>query len=163
MAGSRGPDYISAGDEMEDARLKRAVEVLRALAHPARLRILGMLVSGELCVCQVTAVLGLAVSTVSAHLAELKRAGLVTERRSGRFVGYRLAEGAPAAALLDEVWELAARDAQLDQDAALVHRLRGLAREELCQGDMDLGTLGLGPRRPPGREGRRWRPRPAPR
>ena len=160
MAAPRGRAYISAGDEMEHARLRRAVEVLKALANPSRLRILGMLASGELCVCQITAVLGLAVSTVSAHLAELRRAGLVTEHRSGRFVGYRLAEGAPAAALLDEVWELAARDAQLDQDAALVHRLRGLAREELCQADMDLGMLGLGPTRPAGQEGRRWKPQP---
>lgn len=150
-AGARG--YVSLGDEMEDARLRRAIEVLKALAHPARLRILGMLASGELCVCQMTAVLGLAVSTVSAHLAELRRAGLVTETKSGRFVSYRLADGAPAAALLDEVWELAARDAQLDEDAALVHRLRGVAVEELCQADLDLERLGLGRSRPAVRGG----------
>lgn len=145
---------------MEDARLKRTVEVLKALAHPARLRILGMLASGELCVCQITAVLGLAVSTVSAHLAELRRAGLVSEHRSGRFVGYRLAAGAPTAALLDEIWDLASRDVQLDEDAALVHRLRGVAVEELCQAELDLGRLGLGPSRP-ARQGRTpWRPLP---
>lgn len=148
MAAADARGYVSLGDEMEDARLRRAIEVLKALAHPARLRILGMLASGELCVCQMTAVLGLAVSTVSAHLAELRRAGLVTETKSGRFVSYRLADGAPAAALLDEVWELAARDAQLDEDAALVHRLRGVAVEELCQADLDLERLGLGRSRP---------------
>lgn len=145
---------------MEDARLKRAVDVLKALAHPARLRILGMLASGELCVCQITAVLGLAVSTVSAHLSELRRAGLVSEQKAGRFVGYRLAEGAPAAALLDQVWELASRDAQLDEDAALVHRLRGVALEDLCEAELDLARLGLGPRRPASQEGKPWRPQP---
>jgi DNA-binding transcriptional ArsR family regulator len=157
MAGRPRRAYISPGHEMEEARLRRAVEILKALAHPARLRILGMLVSGELCVCQVTSVLGLAVSTVSAHLAELRRAGLVTERKSGRFVRYRLAEGAPAAALLDEVWELAALDSQLDEDAALVHRLRGVPLPDLCQAEMDLRRLGLGPSRP-GHERRRSRP-----
>jgi ArsR family transcriptional regulator len=47
------------------------------MAHPVRLRVLSTLRGGELCVCRITALLGLAVSPVSAHLADLKRAGLV--------------------------------------------------------------------------------------
>ena len=42
--------------------------------------------TGELCVCQITEVLGLATSTVSAHLKELRRAGLTVERKEGRCV-----------------------------------------------------------------------------
>lgn len=48
--------------------LRPLVDNLKILAHPARLRILVLLRSGELCVCEVAAVLGLAPSTVSEHL-----------------------------------------------------------------------------------------------
>ena len=72
--------------------LQSAIGVLKAMGHPVRLRILAMLRGGELCVCQMTALLDLATSTVSAHLADLKRAGLVTERKDGRWVFYRLTD-----------------------------------------------------------------------
>jgi len=79
--------------EMRGSLLEVTAARFKALAHPARLRILAMLAPGELCVCQVTAVLGLAYSTVSAHLAELRGAGLIEERKDGRWVYYRLAAG----------------------------------------------------------------------
>jgi ArsR family transcriptional regulator len=62
------------------ARLDAVVEAAKALGHPGRLRILAMLRGGPLCVCQITAALGLSGSTVSAHLSDLRRAGLVTEQ-----------------------------------------------------------------------------------
>ncbi|MBF0094829.1 MAG: winged helix-turn-helix transcriptional regulator [Alphaproteobacteria bacterium] len=66
----------------------------KAVTDPSRVRILKLLESGELCVCQITAVLGLAPATVSKHLAALKAAGLIQQRRDGRWVYYRLAERA---------------------------------------------------------------------
>jgi len=57
------------------ASLDALVELGKGLAHPARLRMLAMLAGGELCVCQMTAVLELAASTVSQHLAVLERGG----------------------------------------------------------------------------------------
>ena len=57
--------------------------VLKAAGDPTRTRILKLLESGGLCVCQVQAVLGLAPSTVSKHLSILKTAGLVEDRRDG--------------------------------------------------------------------------------
>jgi len=68
--------------------LARSVDTHKALAHPVRQRLVAMLREGELCVCQMTAVLELAASTVSAHLADLKRAGLFAESKKGRFVSY---------------------------------------------------------------------------
>ena len=64
---------------------------LKAAGDPTRTRILKLLESGPLCVCQVQAVLGLAPSTVSKHLTLLKVAGLVTDRRDGRWIHYALA------------------------------------------------------------------------
>ncbi len=66
--------------------------VAKAVADPSRVRILKLLEGGELCVCQITTVVDLAPATVSKHLAALKTAGLVQQRRDGKWVYYRLAE-----------------------------------------------------------------------
>ena len=100
-----------------------AVEAFKALGHPTRLRIVEMLGSGPLSVCQITAVLGGAPSTVSAHLSELTYAGLVEHERSGRFVTYRLA-GGEADGVLTEIRALLQADAQVREDASHVDRLR---------------------------------------
>ncbi len=132
--------------------LESTVYALKALAHPGRLRILAMLRGGELCVCQMTAVLDLAASTVSAHLADLKRAGLVGERKDGRWVFHRLGEGEAAAALLEPIWRAIAKDAQVEADARLLRDLRKVGVEELCRVDLDLKRLGI--KRPPAVEAR---------
>lgn len=68
---------------------------LKAAADPTRTRILKLLEPGALCVCQLQAVLGLAPSTVSKHLSLLKLAGLVDDRRSGKWIAYELARSSP--------------------------------------------------------------------
>jgi ArsR family transcriptional regulator, arsenate/arsenite/antimonite-responsive transcriptional repressor len=123
--------------------LSATVLVLKALAHPVRLRILAMLRGGELCLCQLTAVLGLAASTVSAHLGDLKRAGLVEERKDGRWVFHGLAEAASATAHLAPVWKAVAQDPQVESDARLLRELRRVSVEELCRVDRDLRRLGI--------------------
>ena len=128
---------------MPASPLNQAAEVFKAAGHPARLRILSMLRTGGLCVCQITAVLGLAVSTVSAHLAELKRAGLVKERKDGRFVSYSVADDREARALLAQVWNLTTQDPRLESDARLVRSLRRVPVEELCRVDLDVTQFGL--------------------
>jgi len=136
--------------------LSATVDVLKALGHPVRLRMVAMLRGGELCVCQMTAVLELAASTVSAHLTDLKRAGLVEERKDGRWVFHRLAQD-EAAAHLEPVWKSLVRDPQLEADARVLRELRRVPVEELCRVDLDLGRLGI--KRPAasarGEEGRR--------
>ena len=98
------------------------IGVLKAMGHPVRLRILAMLRDGELCVCQMTALLDLATSTVSAHLADLKRAGLVSERKDGRWVFYRLTDEEPP--VLASVWEAVSKDARVQADAKLLRQIR---------------------------------------
>jgi len=70
-------------------------EIASALSEPHRLKLLGMLQAGELCLCDLTAGLDLAPSTVSNHMAILKRAGLVETRKDGRWMHFRLAESDP--------------------------------------------------------------------
>ena len=66
--------------------------MFRALADQTRLRILALLASGEVCVCNIHGSLGIPQPTASRHLAYLRKAGLVATRRSGLWVHYRLAE-----------------------------------------------------------------------
>jgi DNA-binding transcriptional ArsR family regulator len=113
--------------------LEAAVAVARALGHPGRLRMLAMLQSGELCVCQLTEVLRLAPSTVSLHLKELKRAGLVTERRDGRWVYLALSEDPEARPWIETALAALAGDPQLEADDEMVEELRRLPVEDLCR------------------------------
>lgn len=112
--------------------LPSLVDGVKALAHPGRLRLLAMLRGGDLCVCQMTAVMELAASTVSSHLRDLRRAGLVTERKSGKWVHYHLVTAGPLSDLVREALRLAADDDRLSQDAEAVEAIRRIPLETLC-------------------------------
>ena len=70
--------------------LGRTARVFQALSDETRLRILQRLLKGERCVCELTDALDVAQSRLSFHLRTLKEAGLVADRRSGRWVYYRI-------------------------------------------------------------------------
>ncbi len=71
---------------MED--LDILLDQLKALGDETRLKIFKLLVHQELCVCQIVPAIGLSQPTVSVHLAKLKRAGLVKERRAAQWSHY---------------------------------------------------------------------------
>jgi DNA-binding transcriptional ArsR family regulator len=118
---------------MKNLDIDSAVAVARALGHPARLRTVAMLRSGELCPCQITEVLGLASSTVSAHLKELKQAGLTVERKDGRWVYIGLAGSTITKAWIDTSLAPLSGDPQLAEDQRRIVELRELPVEDLCR------------------------------
>ncbi len=65
--------------------------IFRAFADPTRLRILSLLLRGELCVCEIVSVLDVPQPTASRHLAYLRQAGLVVSRKDGLWMHYKLA------------------------------------------------------------------------
>jgi ArsR family transcriptional regulator len=65
--------------------------LFRGFADPTRIRILNLLAAGELCVCDIVAILGVPQSTVSRHLGYLRRTELVDVERGAKFDHYRLA------------------------------------------------------------------------
>lgn len=65
-------------------------ELLKALAHPTRLQILDILKNGEKCVCVIVPELQMEQSNVSRHLNVLKKEGLLTSRKEGLKVFYRV-------------------------------------------------------------------------
>lgn len=71
-------------------RTDRAVELFHALSDETRLEIIEMLSRGERCVCELTDSLDAAQSRLSFHLRVLKDAGIVTDRKAGRWVYYEL-------------------------------------------------------------------------
>jgi DNA-binding transcriptional ArsR family regulator len=122
--------------------LDRLVQVHKALGHPVRLRLLAALRTGPLCVCQMTVVVKLAASTVSEHLSELRRAGLLSLRKEGRWVEYRLSERADEDGLFAALWPALEHDRDAEADALLVRELRKIPLDELCSVDLDITRLG---------------------
>jgi DNA-binding transcriptional ArsR family regulator len=72
------------------ARYESRARVMKALAHPTRLFLVDELARGERCVCDLTAMIGADISTVSKHLALLKNAGIVAVEKRGAQVFYTL-------------------------------------------------------------------------
>lgn len=70
------------------------VDVFKAVADPCRLKILKLLREGELCVCEIMTALDRPQSSTSHHLSILKEAGLIKERKEGKWSRYRLSDGA---------------------------------------------------------------------
>ena len=68
--------------------------LFKGFADPTRIRIVNLLAAGELCVCDLVALLQLSQPTVSRHLAYLRRTGLVAARPDLKFTYYRLADPA---------------------------------------------------------------------
>lgn len=75
---------------MENEVYKRKAQVIKALAHPSRLMMVDALAEGEMCVCDLQRLVGADMSTVSKHLSIMKNAGIVTDRKEGLKVFYRL-------------------------------------------------------------------------
>ena len=107
---------ISTGTQMVVLRCK-------ALANPVRLRILFLLKARERCVCQIKAVTGLPNSTISEQLSYLRDAGLVVERREGRWAHFRGASDPEARRFLKLVWPYLKSDPSLCVDLAYLGQL----------------------------------------
>jgi DNA-binding transcriptional ArsR family regulator len=86
---------------MEKASYQQAAKLFHLLSHPARLRILDELRRTEACVCHLQMVLKRPQAYVSQQLRVLREAGIVTDRKDGLLVYYRLVHG-PMERLLEE-------------------------------------------------------------
>ena len=128
---------------MKDVTLDVLEGVGGALAHKGRLRILALLREGDLYVCQIRTVLGLAPSTVSVHLAILRRAGLLTERKQGRFVEYGLTDEEPLGSVVREILHLVKEDPQVIDDGRMLEAVRRAPLDRLCRAGLDVRAAGI--------------------
>lgn len=111
--------------------LRTTPDIFRAFADPTRLRILNLLIEGELCVCQLCRALGEIQPKISRHLAYLRRAGLVRARREGKWMHYAVADDATGVrrTLLDCVGTCLRDTMTLQRD---LRRLRQYASKASC-------------------------------
>jgi ArsR family transcriptional regulator len=108
------------------ARDEAQMELLfKALADRTRLRLLNLMAAGEVCVCFFVEVLGESQPKISRHLAYLRRAGVVSARRDGKWMHYRIAEPADAhaARVLSEVMTWLGEDHRMQKDRARMENI----------------------------------------
>jgi ArsR family transcriptional regulator len=112
-------------------RLASAPDLFRAFADATRLRILNLLLEGELCVCDLCDLLDEVQPKVSRHLAYLRRVGLVTAREHGKWKFYAVADNpsVPARTMLDCLGSCLR---QLDELARDIEHLRRLPKRSEC-------------------------------
>lgn len=108
-------------------QLTRIEGIFKALADATRLRILGLLLTGEVCVCDIHESLRIPQSKASRHLAYLRRSGLVATRRSGLWIHYRLGmlDDPVLGALSDAVRHALAHTDTVHRDAERLRKRTG--------------------------------------
>jgi len=112
------------------------MNITKALADENRVRMLLALQDGELCVCQITGLFGLAASTISKHLSILHQAGLLDSRKNGRWMHYSLpgkGASAPAREAIRWVIKALAGDPRAVADAARLKKVLAMDPAELCR------------------------------
>lgn len=111
---------------------------MKALSDPNRVRILCVLVGQELCVCQLIEMLGLAPSTVSKHLAVLRQARLLEDRKEGRWMYYRHPDRPSPLAkdILKLLRSSLSADELIQVDRERVQKILCMDKEELCRTQM---------------------------
>src|ERR1017187_10537549 len=117
-------------------KMRGFMAVARALGDENRISMLLALQDGELCVCQITELFGLAASTTSKHLSILYQAGLLDSRKHGRWMYYSLpGKTAPAAAREAIRWAVKAlaEDPKIAEDAARLKKVLAMDPIELCK------------------------------
>jgi len=104
--------------------IKDMEQFFRALSDGTRLRLLNLMSGQEVCVCYFIEILGLPQSTISRHLAYMRRAGLVQSRREGKWMHYRLAVPRQAflQAVLHDVLKSFQSDKEMERERARLHR-----------------------------------------
>ncbi len=116
--------------------MKGFIAVTRALSDPGRVRILLALRRGELCVCRITELLGLAPSTMSRHLSVLHQGGLIVSRKAERWVYYRLPdETAPVMVreALDWIRRSLGKSGEAVADAKQLKAILKMDAQEICR------------------------------
>jgi ArsR family transcriptional regulator len=116
--------------------MRNVLNITKALADENRLRILMALAHGELCVCQITELLGLAISTVSKHLSILHQAELVKARKEGRWMYYSIpTKGAPARTRHALAWvgQSLAEDERIAEDTQRLNQVLAMNPAQLCK------------------------------
>ena len=129
---------------MNDKVLTQFMAVSKALADDKRVRIVALLRHRCLCVCQITAVLNLAPSTISKHLSILRQARLIEMEKEGHWIHCRLTKVAsshPAAGALRWVASAIAGSVRVNEDQKSLRAILKVEPEEICRRQLRRRTM----------------------
>ena len=113
--------------------LKKITKILKALADESRIRITVLLKKRNgLCVCEITEIIGLSLSTISSHLKMLQDAEIITYSKDGLWVNYNLDEymGKDVEQLLVAVVQILGEDERIKSDVSKSFKIN---REMICK------------------------------
>lgn len=109
--------------------MKELEKTLKVLANRNRMRILKMLEQKNMCVCEITAILGIKQPSVTAHLTKLKRAVIIDERQKGLYTEFFIKSRNPAT----DIWKVLSgtlkHETQVKTDLV---KSRTINRREIC-------------------------------
>lgn len=113
--------------------MREFMAITKALSDPNRVRILLALRRKELCVCQITELFGLAISTVSKHLSVLYHARLIVSRKTERWVFYRLSDKNAPVTVREALDWVHKSLGKTDEAAAVAMKLRRILKTDLVE------------------------------
>ncbi|HNS33068.1 MAG TPA: metalloregulator ArsR/SmtB family transcription factor [bacterium] len=105
-------------------------KLLKALANKNRLRIIRMLEKKDMCVCEITAVLGIRQPSVTDHLLKLKDAGIIKERQKGLFKEFFLTREKPLLNIMKGISKMLDNDSQVKKDSL---KIKTVDRYKICK------------------------------
>lgn len=110
--------------------MKNLEKTLRVLANRNRMRILKMLEQKDMCVCEITAILGIKQPSVTAHLVKLKRAGIISERQKGLYTEFFIKPQNSATDIWTVLSKTLNKEPQVKKDLV---KSRTIDRHEICR------------------------------
>ena len=115
--------------------MRQLIPLFKALSDRNRLRVIATLMNyDELCACQITELLQVTGATVSRHMGVLLRAGLITSRKDGRWVYYRMEKGTGSfSPILEWVKRELENDPDMESDKKKLALIYACDPEELCR------------------------------
>jgi ArsR family transcriptional regulator len=118
---------------MEDQQLKQITRVLKALSDENRIRMICLIWSRkDLCVCEITEIIGLAQPTISSHLKILENAGLIESYKNGLWVNYNISQDLDPfrSGLIVPLYKKLKKDKKIKSD---LERIKNIDREMICR------------------------------
>jgi len=113
--------------------MKELIEIFKALSDPIRLRIVRLLMEGELCVCELENILGISQSSISHQLQILRGAYLVKDRRMGKWVVYSLEDNPHLSSLSPSIKDWAKREEVIKEDLKMVRKCLNSDMMDRCK------------------------------
>ncbi len=118
---------------MEDRQLRQITRIVKALSDENRIRMICLIRSKkDLCVCEITEIIGLAQPTVSSHLRLLENAGLVESYKNGLWVNYNISKNLDSFSreFIESLYKNLKKDKKITSD---LDRLKNIDRKMICR------------------------------